>query len=273
MTDVQSLIRKDAKRQLLMGSLFITGMLSFTITFLYTMEESLLIGAFYGILFGAIGIALVRSGWKDSIKAKQSLQFVHDCSVETFKRVPKRMYIGHRASSIFHAKLYDMDGEVYSEIRQQKLRGSRVIGTISSFYAGGWMAPATYQMVGADGETSYKIDKKGGTYWRGYVQHSNGNYVAYTDLKRSKKTGKSTFYYIEKDYYHWKAEGDSHIGHFEVTDGEGRLWAVAKRGAIPIEAADRFDQMPGYLIEWKVRDDVPHSLVAFLFLLQTSRDV
>ncbi|UOR11715.1 hypothetical protein [Halobacillus amylolyticus] len=270
MTDVQTLIRKDGRRQLVTGSLFLVVMLVFVIPIFLTRGVNFLIGAFYGIFFCAIGIALVRSGWKDSVKAKQLLQFVNDFSVQTFKKVPQRMYIGHRASSIFHAKLYDMDGEVYSEIRQQKLRGSRVIGAISSFYAGGWMAPATYQMVGADGDPSYKIDKKGGTYWRGYVQHPNGNYVAYTDLKRNKKTGKSTFYYIEKNHYHWKAEGDSYIGHFEVTDGEGRLWAVAKRGAIPIEAADRFDQMPGYLIEWKVRDDLPHSLVAFLFLLQTS---
>ncbi len=269
MTDVQSLIRRDAKRQLLTGSVFLIGMVFFVTSIFFTSGGSAVLGIFYAIFFSAIGGALLKSGWKDSLEAKQSLQFVEDLSLQTFNRFPKRMYIGHKASSIFHAKLYDMDGAVYSEIKQDPF-GNRLMGTLASIYAGGWLTPASYQMMGEQGETSYKIDKKGGTYWRGYVQHPNGNYVAYTELKRNKKSSKSTFYYIEKANVHWKAEGDTHIGHYTISDEEGKVWATAKRGAVPIEAADRFDKMPGYLIDWEIRDKIPHSLVAFLFLLQTS---
>ncbi|MFD2922617.1 hypothetical protein [Halobacillus naozhouensis] len=229
MTEVQSLIRRDAKRQLLTGSAFLIGMIVFVTSIFFVGGGSAALGIFYSIFFSAIGLALLKSGWKDSVKAKQSLQFVQDSSCQTFTRFPQRMYIGHKASSIFHARLYDMDGDVYSEIKQEPY-GNRVIGAVASFYAGGWLTPASYQMIGEQGETSYKIDKKGGTYWRGYVQHPNGNYVAYTELKRNKKSSKSTFYYIEKANVHWKAEGDTHIGHYKVTDEEGESVGCGKAG-------------------------------------------
>ncbi|WP_085507286.1 hypothetical protein [Thalassobacillus devorans] len=93
--------------------------------------------------------------------------------------------------------------------------------------------------------------------------------MAYT--KDTKNKGKQITQYIEHDQWRWSAEGDAVIGHFTITDQDGATWAIIKRGAIPTEAVDRFERMPGYLVEWKKRDNIPASLIAFLFLLQ-SRD-
>ncbi|GGF31642.1 hypothetical protein GCM10010954_33530 [Halobacillus andaensis] len=273
MVSVQELIRRDGVRQVITGSILISVMLFFVGSLFYIGFEGLLFNSIYSIAFGLAGIAVFRSGWEDLILANRSLGFIRDENEAAFEIFPERMYIGHKAASIFHACLYDMDGEVYTQIKQHRHFDMKMCRPFISFFSGGSLFPASYILKGEDGMAAYKIVKKGGFTWRGYVQRPDGPYLAYTTHDKPKGTGRSVFQYIEGNKKRWKAEGDAFIGHFEIKDDHDHLWAIIKRDAIPTEAAERFDHMPGYLVDWKKRKDVPHSLIAFLFLLQTNTSV
>ncbi|MFC7321930.1 hypothetical protein [Halobacillus campisalis] len=270
MINAQKLVRRDGVRQLITGGILIAIMMFFLISIFFTGFSSMLISSVYSIAFGLAGIAVFNRGIKDYRDASQSKGFIQDLSTDSYHTLPQRMYIGHKAADVFHASLYDMNGEVYSEIKPKEKYDIKIFRPFISLFNGGSLIPATYQMYDKAGDPSYKIDKKGGFTWRGYVQYPDGAYVAYTSHEKLKGTGKSVFCYIEGEKTQWKAEGDRVIGHLEVKDEEGLLWAVIKRDAVPYEAAEQFDRMPGYLVEWKKREDIPHSLVAFLFLVQTN---
>ncbi|WP_431804249.1 hypothetical protein [Halobacillus andaensis] len=243
----------------------------FLVSFFILGFESILLNSIYIIAFGLAGIAVFRSGWQDVIQADNSVGFHQDLHHVSYDQFPERMYIGHQPSSIFHAYLYDMDGREYSEISQSTHFDIKFFRPFIYFFSGGNIFPAAYDMTDEEGLLSYRLIKKGGFTWRGYVQHPDGPYLAYTI--QTKQSGRSKFRYIEGDQCRWEAEGDAFIGHFTVTDEKGHIWAVIKRDAIPAEAADRFDRMPGYLIEWKERRDIPQSLIAFLFLIQTHTSI
>ncbi|MFG6148040.1 hypothetical protein [Halobacillus sp. B23F22_1] len=273
MVSVQELIRKDGVRQVITGSILIAVMLFFVGSIFFIGFEAFLFNSIYSIAFGLAGIAVFRSGWEDLILADRSLGFIRDKNDAAFERFPERMYIGHQAASIFHACLYDMDGEVYTEIKQNRHLDMKIFRPFISFFSSGSIFPVSYILKDEDGMDAYKIVKKGGFTWRGYVQRPDGPYLAYTTQEKLKGTGRSVFQYIEGSKMRWKAEGDAFIGHFEIRDHHDQLWAIIKRDAIPTEAAERFDRMPGYLVEWKNRKNVPQSLIAFLFLLQTNTSV
>ncbi|KHE66658.1 hypothetical protein [Halobacillus sp. BBL2006] len=162
-----------------------------------------------------------------------------------------------------------MAGESYGKIEEEspfKHRNSFLLAAVMSY---GAIRPAEYKMTDNDGNLLYRIEKKGGFTWRGYVQHAEGDYVAYTEISKNKATAQRIYRYVEKEGCRWSAEGDEMVAHFKVKDADGRIWAVIKNGAVPLEAAERFSDIQGSIVEWKIREEIPHSLLAFVFLLQT----
>ncbi|WP_173915653.1 hypothetical protein [Halobacillus sp. Marseille-Q1614] len=270
MTTVQQFIRQDGIRQIITGSILILIMAFFIISLFFTGQAGLWISAVYSLAFGLAGLAIFKSGWEDYMSAMNYEDFKADTTYEKISVFPQRMYIGHRPASIFHANFYDMDGKSYSEIKQHTVLDIKVFRAFVAFFSGGSLMPAAYNMFIGDAHV-YTIDKKGGFKWRGYVHQLDRGVVAYTSQERI--SGKSIFRYIEGEQCRFQAEGDAYIGHFEVKDYQGKVWAVVKRDAIPKEAADRFSKMPGYLVDWKIRKDIPYSLLAFLFLMQTNTNV
>ncbi|WLR49294.1 hypothetical protein LC065_09165 [Halobacillus litoralis] len=179
------------------------------------------------------------------------------------------MYMGQKALKSFQAGIYDMDGESYGEIQENLQWKHKALVMVTTLFSYDQFRPAVYTVKNQNGQALYHMEKKGGFTWRGYIQHTEGAYVAYTKQTKNKAKGQRITHYIEADQCRWSAEGDPFIGHYKIKDNDEKVWAVIKRGAIPLEAPDRFDQMPGYLVEWKIRDNIPASLLAFLFLLQT----
>ncbi|WP_082233401.1 hypothetical protein [Halobacillus massiliensis] len=270
MPTVQQFIRQDGVRQIVTGSILILFMAFFVISMIFIRQAGLLINAIYSLAFGLAGFAVFRSGWEDYISAKNYEDFTEDTTYETVPVFPQRMYIGHEHSATYQATLYDMGGQSYSEIKKNTSFDIKLFRPFVALFSGDSLLPASYNLNIGDKQV-YKIDKKGGFKWRGYVHQPERGVVAYTS--QEKESGKMIFRYLQGDQCRWQAEGDSLIGHFEVKDDKGKLWAVAKRNAIPMEAADRFSNMSGYLVEWKVRKEVPYSLLAFLFLIQTQTNV
>ncbi|RWZ54988.1 hypothetical protein EQV77_12760 [Halobacillus fulvus] len=272
MENVNDMFYRDGRRQLMTGALLLGVAFIFIFAIIFTKEYTI-IGLYAVIMilvFTSSGYSLVRIGYQDVQKSKgHRITFDHDDTIDEESPLPATMYIGTKAMSRFKAHLYDLDKLTYGEMREQRPpRGLlRKFESVFGMYLR--MSSADYEVVAADGKTLYSIEKKGGFSWKAYVRHPQGHYVAYTIETKNKKTGQTIYQYIEKDGVRWRAEGDFFIGHFSVKDENDRTWATIKRGAINKDTAEQFDQMPGYLLEWKEREQVPVSLLAFLFLLQT----
>ncbi len=270
MMNVQTLIRQDGRRQLITGGLLFAGGLFFLLSILAWQYQSFPLSLLYGPVLTISGLALLKTGFRDYEKAKQAdIGFTEDPIIEPVKKLPARMYMGHSTKNVFQATLYDMDGKAYTHIKEEPSLLHKL--TFLAYY--GSILSADYIMYNQHGEAVYYIEKKGGFTWRGYVQLPSGHYVAYTKDTKHKTTGRRIFRYVEKDYCRWSAEGDPYIGHYKVKDHEGNVWAVIKQNAIPVEAAQRFEKINGYLIEWKKRAEIPQSLLAFLFLLQSRQNL
>jgi hypothetical protein len=269
MTLVQQMIYQDAKRQLAAGGALSFISLIFLMGIVTVSPESFLISILYFAIFSIMGVALLKTGYDDLQKSKTTLDFEKDRTHDVLERVPARMYMGQKPIKSFQAGLFDMDGESYGEIQENIQWKHKLFTMFTAIFSYDQLRPAGFTFTNQGGESLYQIEKKGGFKWRGYIQHKDGAYVAYTKDTKNKATGKRITRYIESDQCRWSAEGDEFIGHFTIKDSTGEVWAIIKRGAIPREAAERFERMPGYLIEWKVRDDIPSSLLAFLFLLHS----
>ncbi|REJ10153.1 hypothetical protein [Halobacillus trueperi] len=269
MSLVQNMIYQDARRQLWSGVLlsfisivFILGMVTFN-------PSSFIISVVYAAIFAITGAGLLKGGYADLQKSKTVSDFEQDPTQDSLERVPARMYMGQNKLKSFQASLFDMDGKSYGEIQENIQWKHKALTMFTAVFSYDHFRPAIFTLKSQIGEPLYQIEKKGGFKWRGYIQHKEGAYVAYTKQTKNKTTGQRITRYIEGDQCRWSAEGDDFIGHFKIRDHEGNLWAVIKRGAIPREAAERFEDMPGYLVEWNIRDNVPASLLAFLFLLHS----
>ncbi|MFG6117830.1 hypothetical protein [Thalassobacillus sp. B23F22_16] len=270
MTQVKELIFQDARRQLITGAALSFIALIFIIGFITMNPSGILLSLIYSAIFTISGLGLLRTGYLDWKKAKQTeADFETDDTKATYERVPARMYLGQKPMKSYQAGLFAMDGELYGEIQEEVGLKQKFLTGITAIFSFDTVRSADFLLKDKSGSMLYRVEKKGGFSWRGYVQNKHGNYVAYT--KDTKNKGKQITQYIEHDQWRWSAEGDAVIGHFTITDQDGARWAIIKRGAIPTEAVDRFERMPGYLVEWKKRDNIPASLIAFLFLLQ-SRD-
>ncbi|WP_028782302.1 hypothetical protein [Thalassobacillus devorans] len=268
MTHVKELIYQDARRQLLTGTVLTFIALLFIIGFLTLNPSGFILSLIYSAIFTISGIGLLRTGYHDLQKARQTeVDFTEDDTEASIEKLPARMYLGQKPMKSYQAGLFAMDGELYGEIQEEVGLKQKILMGITAALSFDTVRSADFILKDKQGNLLYKIEKKGGFSWRGYVQNRNGNYVAYT--KDTKNKGQQITQYIESDQCRWRAEDDAGIGHFTIKDKDGITWAIIKKGAIPIEAADRFDRMPGYLVDWKKRNNIPGSLVAFLFLLQS----
>ncbi|MYL70051.1 hypothetical protein GLW00_04270 [Halobacillus litoralis] len=269
MSLVQNMIYQDARRQLRTGTLLSFISMVFILGMVTVNPSSFIISVVYAAIFAITGAALLKGGYADLQKSKTVLDFESDRTQDLLTRVPARMYMGQKALKSFQAGLFDMEGESYGEIQEKIQWKHKILTMFTAMFSYDQLRPAVYTFKNQRGQSLYQIEKKGGFQWRGYIQRKDGGYVAYTKQTKNKGTGQRITRYIEMDQCRWSAEGDDFIGHYKIKDHEGRVWAVIKRGAIPREAAERFEKMPGYLVEWNIRDNIPASLLAFLFLLQS----
>ncbi|ELK47969.1 hypothetical protein QRD89_14160 [Halobacillus sp. ACCC02827] len=270
MTSVEELIKKDAKRQLLAGTVLSILAVLFLVELFWYRSVSIAFMGLYSFAFTLGGIGLLRTGFVDWKKAKKTDMHVKaDETSLTIERVPGRMYVGQKTLDSAHAVLVDMDGAVYAEAEERKLGKYPLWRKLSVLLSVSDIRSFECEVTDREGNLLYTMEKKGGFAWRGYVQNHAGEYVAYTKETKDRESGKRTIVYVGTDNKRWTAEGDAFIGHFLVKDQAGKEWAMIKRGAIPSEAADRFEKMPGCLIEWKERGKIPASLIAFLFLMNT----
>ncbi|GEN54388.1 hypothetical protein [Halobacillus faecis] len=269
MSLVQNMIYQDARRQLWTGTLLSFISIVFIMGMVTLNPSSFVISVVYAAIFAITGVGLLKAGYSDLQKSKTVLDFEKDLTKHSIERVPARMYMGQKALKTFQAGIFDMDGESYGEIQENIQWKHKAFAMFTALFSYDQFRPAVYTFKNQRGQSLYQIEKKGGFQWRGYIQHEAGAYVAYTKQTKNKTKGQRITRYIEADQCRWSAEGDDFIGHYKIKDHEGKVWAVIKRGAIPREAAERFEKMPGYLVEWNIRDNIPASLLAFLFLLQS----
>ncbi|MBH0230927.1 hypothetical protein [Halobacillus yeomjeoni] len=269
MTDVRELIEKDGKRQFITGACLAAVSLIFIIGFFTYDPGSTVLAFLYGPLFAISGGRLIQMGYRDIQKAKRTERALKDDEDIFFDKAHARMYIGANEKEAGESHMYDMNKQIYFSVQEKTRSRHSLVSFFATFLSYGSIRPADYKMRADHGKEIYHLEKKGGFTWRGYVQQMDGTYVAYTKEIKNKSTGQKVYRYIEKNYVRWSAEGDPVIGHFTIKDQDGNVWAVMKEGAIPREAVDDFNDVYGSLIEWKKRDDIPLSLVAFLFLLQT----
>ncbi|MBA2175616.1 hypothetical protein H0266_12005 [Halobacillus locisalis] len=272
MEPVHTMIHADGRKQLITGSLFLALAAAFTIGLLMV-EISL--NSLYMIIFTAAmvfsGTSLIRTGFHDLEKSKTPNPFSSDETEKWTESLPPRMYLGTKLSKQFEADLYDLDGLSHGRAIEKATKLDHWFARIESILLSGSVRPAQYIVQQVDGTPLYQIERKGGFTWRSYVKRYEGDYVAYTVREKNKTTGQTVFRYKGGTDSEWRAEGDSVIGHFTVQDQNGETWAVIKRGALMKDAPEHFGQMPGFLIEWKKKDEIPSSLIAFLFIIQ-SRD-
>ncbi|SEH39423.1 hypothetical protein SAMN05192559_10199 [Halobacillus karajensis] len=270
MTMVQQMIYEDARRQLMAGAFFSMTSFIFIVGLIFYRSGSFLIALVYSFIFSITGIALLKAGYNDLQKSKKvEGNFYSDHTLSTIKKVPARMYMGRTTIQSFQSGLFAMDGTSYGEIAEDVEAKQKPFYKLAGLFSYDQLRPAVFTYTNEGHEPLYRVEKKGGFKWRGYVQNSNGQYVAYTKESKEKATKQRITSYVESGGCRWSAKGDEYIGHFTIKDQEGKVWAVIKRGVIPREAADLFERMPGYLVEWKVRENIPSSLVAFLFLLHS----
>ncbi|UOQ45848.1 hypothetical protein MUN89_07960 [Halobacillus salinarum] len=269
MVNLHTLLKQDARRQTALGVVLLSLALLF-LAGLFFNYSTLLLGILYGLLFLISGSVLLFTGFRDYNRAGRTKRdFTKDEEKMNLEQVPATMYIGHYYKKETREKLYAMNGSVYSELKK---RGSfPAVFYFTYSVTGGIWIPEEYTMYQKDGKPVYHLEKKGGLTWRGYVKNVNDEYLAYTTIKKNKATGKSVYRYIENEECKWFAEGDPYIAHYTVKDQKGFTWAVVKQGAVTKEAAAQFGDLPGSVIEWKVQEMVPSSLMAFIFLMQTHR--
>ncbi|MGI8315543.1 hypothetical protein [Halobacillus mangrovi] len=270
MTTVQTYIEKDARKQMITGGVLVGVALIFFMGLFTFNASSILLAVLYSGVFAISGSTLLRKGYLDFQKSKNTIiDFNKDQSSTFIEKVPARMFVGQREKEFFKAELYDMAGESYGKIEEDSAYKRKYSFLLAAIMSYGSIRPVDFNMTDQYGSHFYRIERKGGFTWRGYVQNNKGKYVAYTESSKDKATGQRVYRYIEKDGFRWSAEGDEQVAHFKIKDTSGKVWAVLKSGAVPVEAADRFNDIQGSVIEWKVRKNIPNSLMAFVFLLQT----
>ncbi|MBN8235393.1 hypothetical protein JF544_09020 [Halobacillus kuroshimensis] len=268
MTDIRSLILKDAGRQLITGGVLLVFGMFFLISILFYQEGSFILSLFYFPLFFVTGAGLFVTGLQDFNKLRHtSIQTADSCPEYTYPLFPKRMYLGQQDIRNDQAGLYDMRGERYAQAEEEHHWKYKPAAVISSWLSFPSIKSGSFVYKDDQDASQYRLEKKGGFKWRGYIQNEAGRYTAYTKEWKG-KDGKRVIGFIEGQNLRWQLEGDRYLGWYQVTDENDRVWAKIKQGAIPTEAADRFGNMPGFIIEWSVREQVPSSLVAFLFLFQ-----
>ncbi|MFQ3544883.1 hypothetical protein Q7A53_12390 [Halobacillus rhizosphaerae] len=269
MSNVQSLLKQDARRQLFFGIILSSTALFFIIG-IFAELGTFVQGVIYGIALGASGTALLLTSRKDFIRAKSAISVLPgEEEHKKIAKLPQQMYLGEEYRNLVPERLYGLDKQIYSELKEKDYFLRSFFRMFTGIVGSGVLVPADYKMVDGQGRLIYSLEKKGGFKWRGYVKDQKQQYIAYAEQSKNKATGQRIYQYIEGHHPVWSAEGDPYLAHYVIKDEKGVAWAVLKQGATSVEAAQQFEGLPGSLIEWKVNEQVPYSLIAFIYLIQT----
>lgn len=266
MESVQMMIRHDGKKQIIIGSVCIVLSALFLTGFLLEFSFNFLIDFFFFVTLAVTGTTLIRTGYSDWVKSQQPMSLEADHMTDAIDTLPSKMFLQLKRE--FESDLYDFSGESYFHVSEQWSSARKVIAKVSQWVSTGSMRPAVLTLHDQNDQPFYQMERKGGFSWRSYVKSTEG-YVAYTARTKNKTTGQVIYKYVEHNKERWKAEGDHYIGHFTITDGDGEPWVVIKRGAVNKEVPEMFQTKPGYLVEWKHKEEIPYSLIAFIFIIQS----
>ncbi|SDJ61186.1 hypothetical protein [Salimicrobium halophilum] len=269
METVEQLMKKDGRNQCLTGAvLFLIGGVSL-IASLTTEGISLSWAVLlYGVPALAAGIYFVQSGWKDLVKAERTedMAISTDKGAIAFSSVPAEMYLGKGEDN--GARFFTMDGEAMGDVTEKTTSLKKTAGVLLSLHSANFPLPAVYE-VREDGELLYEIEKKGFSFTtKAYVKQGNGTYVAIMKAEKDKETKQMVYTYQEKDQVLYQAAGDGDIGRFPVKDEKGTPLVTVKKGAIPVGGADALQRMHGSVLEWERRENIPYSLLLFLFFIE-----
>ncbi|WP_085507289.1 hypothetical protein [Thalassobacillus devorans] len=133
MTQVKELIFQDARRQLITGAALSFIALIFIIGFITMNPSGILISLVYSAIFTISGLGLLRTGYLDWQKAKQTeVDFETDDSNATYECVPARMYLGQKPMKSYQAGLFAMDGELYGEIQEEVGLKQKILTSITA---------------------------------------------------------------------------------------------------------------------------------------------
>ncbi|WP_181347326.1 hypothetical protein [Thalassobacillus sp. CUG 92003] len=271
MTELGKMIAQDGKRQAIFGGSALAVMLGF-IGMMVVTDRVAWLGVIICAGLGASGILLLRYGVIDLHAAQNDLRaFRQAGDEEPCYLMRKRMYVGTKVSERNGFHLYDMTQRTYGEMVDTTPPAKKVLSAIAAIagqtYSTHSLMPKRYQIRDEDGTLLFYVHKKGGMHWRVYLEDPHNRYVAYAQTEKKDKAKQITF--VEGDTIRWVANSDAYFGQLTIHDQAGHAYVEMKNNGIPIEAPDEFDKVPGDLLNWNETENIPSSLVAFLFLLQT----
>lgn len=161
MTSVEELIKKDAKRQLLAGTVLSILAVLFLVELFWYRSVSIAFMGLYSFAFTLGGIGLLRTGFVDWKKAKKTDMHVKaDETSLTIERVPGRMYVGQKTLDSAHAVLVDMDGAVYAEAEERKLGKYPLWRKLSVLLSVSDIRSFECEVTDREGNLLYTMEKK-----------------------------------------------------------------------------------------------------------------
>ncbi|KGX86250.1 hypothetical protein [Pontibacillus litoralis] len=261
MENMELVLKKEGKRQLNTGIVFLA--LTSIIAVIFPLMDM------YGFVLLVIplliyGVALTKSGLRD-------WRFAHLASVTKQVKLdregnwPRRMYLGMSMSVRESVRLYDMNGFIYAFMEDDSKKWWRVCNVMFLSFSIPLLAPSKSGYYDAAGNRLFDFIHKGGFQPTLFIRNSNGDYVSYA--KQCGKESKQTqFCLCEEDTIKWKAELDATLPKWIIYDAQGQQVLTLIEGGIPMEAADRFGSMPGFIVERTVDENqMNEQLQLFLF--------
>ncbi|PBB06216.1 hypothetical protein [Salimicrobium humidisoli] len=265
MDSVESLIKKEGRNQCLSGiALMLAG--AGMLMFFLIGEGGMGLILIYGIPALGVGLYFFQAGWKDLTKIGGSAELKRTGERAAFPEVPRTMYLGTGEGR--DGRFYDMEGNAMGDITEKKTTMSRTAGLLSLSSASASLPlPRVYQ-VREDGEVLYEVERKGFSLRpKAYVKGSEDTYVGLMKAKKDKESKQMVFSYQKKDETLYYTSGDPYIGKYYIKDSRDRTLLTLKNGAIPVGAPDKLQRMHGSVIEWETTENIPYTLLLFIFFL------
>lgn len=265
MDSVESLIKKEGRNQCLSGIALMLAGAGILMFFLIGKGGTGLM-LIYGIPALGVGLYFFQAGWKDLTKVDGEAELKMTRDPVAFPEVPRTMYLGTGAGR--DARFFDMDGNAMGDITDKKTSMGRVAELLLlSPASANFPLPRVYQ-VKEEGEVLYELEKKGFSLRsKAYVKGHEDTYVGLMKAKKDKKSKQMVFSYQKKDETLYYTSGDPYIGKYYVKDSRDRTLLTLKNGAIPVGAPDKLQRMNGSVIEWETTENIPYTLLLFIFFL------
>ncbi|MYL34020.1 hypothetical protein GLW08_12050 [Pontibacillus yanchengensis] len=262
MTQMEEVLRQDGKRQI-QSACFTLAVVLLIMVLQLLLDTGFWYGILFAIPFGLFGITLLSRGMRDIRFA--GLAATTDNQVD-YQVVSKRMYLGIAMGWDDPARLYDMDGQIHSEIVEKKSFVWKCVLVLAAVFSSLPIAPRSYIFYNQSKEPTYLLEKKGGLRSRFFIRDLQGNYLYYAEQQKQTSHDRIIHFY-EKDNVRWTAESDRYLEVLTIKDSEGMEVMTLKKDAIPVEAADRFGSMSGLLIEKRDHEPLPDDLHLFLYVI------